>query len=213
MWLRLPIAIVLAALVSLALFFAMHFMISQGKGDINKNKDYSVVDFVRVKRESEVRTKKRVIPKKPPLPKTPPPPPELQVEQNETVAMPDLQMDMPRLSTSGVAGGPFIGGVGRGAGGVNQGDGDLIPLVKIAPRYPRKAALAGKEGWVKVEFTVTELGTVTDVKVLDSQPRRLFDRAAKKAILKWKFKPRVVDGKPVPRRAVQIIEFKLAEDG
>ncbi len=213
MWLRLPIAIVLAALVSLALFFAMHFMISQGKGDINKNKDYSVVDFVRVKRQSEIRTKKRVIPKKPPLPKTPPPPPELQVEQNETVAMPNLQMDMPRLSTSGVSGGPFIGGVGRGVSTVNQGDGDLIPLVKIAPRYPRKAALAGKEGWVKVEFTVTELGTVTDVKVLDSQPRRLFDRAAKKAILKWKFKPRVVDGKPVPRRAVQVIEFKLAEDG
>ncbi|WP_457676399.1 energy transducer TonB [Thiolapillus sp.] len=212
MLLRLPIAIVLAALVSLALFFAMHFMISQGKGDINKNKDYSVVDFVRLKRESETRLKKRVIPKKPPLPKEPPPPPELNVAQEETVAMPNLQMDMPRLSTSGISGGPFIGGVGRGVGAA-QGDGELIPLVKIAPRYPRKAALAGKEGWVKVEFTVTELGTVTDVKVLDSKPRRLFDRAAKKAILKWKFKPRVVDGKPVPRRAVQVIEFKLAEDG
>lgn len=57
------------------------------------------------------------------------------------------------------------------------------------------------------------MGTVTDVKILDSKPRRLFDRAAKRAILKWKFKPRVVDGKPVPRRAVQTIEFKLAEDG
>ncbi|WP_456375645.1 energy transducer TonB [Thiolapillus sp.] len=212
MLLRLPIAIVLAALVSLALFFAMHFMISQGKGDLNKTRDYSVVDFVRLKRESETRVKKRVIPKKPPLPKEPPPPPELQVAQDDAVAMPNLQMDMPRLSTSGVSGGPFIGGVGRGAS-TGQGDGELIPLVKIAPRYPRKAALAGKEGWVKVEFTVTELGTVTDVKVLDSKPRRLFDRAAKKAILKWKFKPRVVDGKPVPRRAVQTIEFKLAEDG
>ncbi|WP_456448923.1 energy transducer TonB [Thiolapillus sp.] len=213
MWLRLPIAMILAALVSLALFFAMHFMISQGKGDINKTQDYSVVDFVRLKRDSEVRVKKRVVPKKPPLPKEPPPPPELQVEQNDTVAMPNLQMDMPRLSTSGVSGGPFIGGVGRGATSAHRGDGELIPLVKIAPRYPRKAALAGKEGWVKVEFTVTELGTVTDVKVLDSKPRRLFDRAAKRAILKWKFKPRIVDGKPVPRRAVQTIEFKLAEDG
>jgi protein TonB len=121
-------------------------------------------------------------------------------------------MDMPRLSTSGVAGGPFIGGVGRGTG-VAQGDGDLIPLVKIAPRYPRKAALAGKEGWVKVAFTVTELGTVTAVSIVDSKPRRMFDRAAKKAILKWKFKPRVVDGKPVPRKAVQVIEFKLEKDG
>ncbi len=213
MLLRLPIAIILAALVSLALFFAMHFMISQGKGDLNKVADYSVVDFVRLKHESETRVKKRVIPKKPPLPKTPPPPPELQVAQDDAVAMPNLQMDMPRLSTSGVSGGPFIGGVGRGTGSATRGDGDLIPLVKIAPRYPRKAALAGKEGWVKVEFTVTELGTVANVKVVDSKPRRLFDRAAKKAILKWKFKPRIVDGKPVPRRAVQVIEFKLAPEG
>ncbi len=212
MLLRLPFAILLAAAVSLALFFAMHFMISQGKGDLNKTRDYSVVDFVRLKRDSEIRVKKRVIPKKPPLPKEPPPPPELQVEQNETVAMPNLRMDMPRLSTSGVAGGPFIGGVGRSGASVGQGDGELIPLVKIAPRYPRKAALAGKEGWVKVEFVVTELGTVRDVKVLDSKPRRLFDRAAKKAVLKWKFKPRVVDGKPVPRKAVQVIEFKLSKD-
>lgn len=212
MLLRLPFAIILAALVSLALFFAMHFMISQGKGDINKSQDYAVVDFVRLKRESETRLKKRVIPKKPPMPKAPPPPPELQIAQDDAVAMPNLQMDMPRLSTSGIAGGPFIGGVGGGTG-LAQGDGELIPLVKIAPRYPRKAALTGKEGWVKVEFTVTELGTVSDVDVIDSKPRRLFDRAAKRAILKWKFKPRVVDDKPVARRAVQVIEFKLAEDG
>ncbi|WP_456418553.1 energy transducer TonB [Thiolapillus sp.] len=211
MLLRLPFAIILAAFVSLALFFAMHFLISQGKGDLNRTQDYSVVDFVRLKRDSETRVKKRVIPEKPPLPKEPPPPPELQVAQNDAVAMPQLQMDMPRLSTSGISGGPFIGGVGRGAG-MAQGDGDLIPLVKIAPRYPRKAALAGKEGWVKVQFTVTELGTVKDVQVLDSKPRRLFDRAAKKAILKWKFKPRIVDGKPVPRKAVQVIDFKLSEE-
>jgi len=209
--LRLPFAIMLAALVSLALFFAMHYMISQGKGDINKTADYSVVDFVRLKHETETRVKKRVIPKKPPLPKEPPPPPELQVAKDDAVAMPKLQMDMPRLSVSGISGGPFVGAMGQGVG-IGQGDSELIPLVKIAPRYPRRAALAGKEGWVKVEFTVTEMGTVTDVKVLDSKPRRLFDRAAKKAILKWKFKPRIVDGKPVARRAVQVIEFKLARE-
>jgi protein TonB len=65
---------------------------------------------------------------------------------------------------------------------------------------------------VKVEFTVTPLGTVEDVKVLDSKPPRVFDRAAKRAILKWKFKPKVVDGKPVSRRAVQVIEFKLSKE-
>lgn len=207
---RLPLAIIGAGLMALALFYAMHFMISQGKGRINRSEDYSVVDFVRLKRDSETRLKKRVIPKKPPLPKEPPPPPQLSVVQENNVAMPNLKMDMPRIINSGVAGGPFMGGMGSGAG-IAQGDGDLIPLVKIAPRYPRKAALNKKEGWVKVVFTVTELGTVTDVKVVDAKPRRLFDRAAKKAILKWRFKPRIVDGKAVPRRAVQIIEFKMEQ--
>jgi len=208
---RLPLAIIGAVLMALTLFYAMHFMISQGKGRINKSEDYSVVDFVRLKRDSETRLKKRVIPKKPPLPKEPPPPPKLSVAQENNVAMPNLKMDMPRISNTGVAGGPFMGGMGSGSG-VAQGDGELIPLVKIAPRYPRKAAMNKKEGWVKVEFTVTELGTVADVKVVDAKPRRLFDRAAKKAILKWKFKPRIVDGKAVPRRAVQTIEFKLEQE-
>ena len=210
MLLRLPIAVLLAVVVTLGLFYAMHFMISRGKGDLNRVEDYTVVDFVRLKRESETRLKKRVIPEKPPLPKEPPPPPKLSLAEDNRVDMPQLKMDMPKLATSGVSGGPFLGAVG--GTGAGTGDGELIPLVKIAPRYPRKAALAGKEGWVKVEFTVTELGTVKDVKVIDAKPRRLFDRAAKRAILKWKFKPKVVDGKPVPRRAVQVIEFKLAKE-
>ncbi len=208
---RLPLAIIGAVCMALALFYAMHFMISQGKGRINRSEDYSVVDFVRLKHESETRLKKRVIPKKPPLPKEPPPPPQLSVARKNNVAMPNLKMEMPIIPNIGVSGGPFMGGMGSGAG-IVQGDGDLIPLVRIAPRYPRKAALAKKEGWVKVEFIVTELGTVTDVNVVDAEPRRLFDRAAKKAIMKWKFKPSIVDGKPVPRKMVQVIEFKLVDD-
>ncbi len=47
------------------------------------------------------------------------------------------------------------------------------------------------------------------VKVLEAQPKGWFERAAKRAILKWKFKPKVVNGHPVARRAVQVIEFKL----
>lgn len=207
---RLPLALLGAIFMALALFYAMHYMISQGKGNINKADDYSVVDFVRLKRDSETRLKKRVIPKKPPLPKEPPPPPQLNVAQDNNVAMPDLKMEIPNIANSGVSGGPFIGGVGGAA--VAQGDGDLIPLVKIAPRYPRKAAMAKKEGWVKMAFTVTALGTVKDISVVDAKPRRLFDKAAKRAILKWKFKPRVVDGKAVPRKAVQTIEFKLTDD-
>jgi protein TonB len=210
MALRLPFAMLLAAVVALGLFYLMHFMISQGKGEINRTEDYSVVDFVRLKREAETRLKKRVIPEKPPMPKEPPPPPKLSVSQEQDVSMPQLKMDMPRLTASGVKGGPFMGAMGTGEP-ISE-NADLIPLVKIAPRYPRKAAMAGTEGWVKMAFTVTELGTVTDVEVVDADPRRVFDREAKQAILKWKFKPKVVDGKPVKRQATQVIEFKLTED-
>ncbi|MEN8179747.1 MAG: energy transducer TonB [Pseudomonadota bacterium] len=207
---RLPIALICAVIVSLALFYAMHFMINQGKEGINKAEDYSVVDFIRLKREAQTQIKKRVIPKKPPLPKEPPPPPQLSVAEEQNVSMPQLKMEVPRIASSGISGGPFMGIMGGGV--TTEENAELIPLAMIAPMYPRKAALEGKEGWVKLEFTVTKLGTVKDVKVLGSKPRRVFDRAAMKAILKWKFKPRVIDGKAVERRATQVIEFNLTQD-
>ncbi len=86
---------------------------------------------------------------------------------------------------------------------------EVIPLFKLAPEYPRKAARAGKEGWVKLEFTITRQGTVTDAAVVEARPRRLFNRAALRAIRKWRFKPRINGGKPVATRATQIIEFTL----
>lgn len=87
---------------------------------------------------------------------------------------------------------------------------EVVPLLKLAPKYPRKAARAGKEGWVKIAFTITRNGKVTDAAVVDARPHRLFDRAALQAIRKWQFKPKVSDGRAVPRRATQVIEFKLA---
>lgn len=87
---------------------------------------------------------------------------------------------------------------------------DVVALLRIEPVYPRKAARDGKQGWVKVGFTITERGTVIDAVVLDSRPRRIFNRSALTAIRKWRFKPKLVNGKPVPRQATQVIEFKLA---
>ena len=210
MSLRVPIALLLAAAVSLGLFYLMHVMISSGHGRLDRTESYSVVDFVRLKRESETQLKKRVIPEKPPLPKEPPPPPQMSVAQTPDPQMPEIRMNMPKISSTGVTGGPFMGVVG-GAVSTTE-NAELIPLVRIAPRYPRKAAMAGTEGWVKLSFTVTKEGSVKDVEVVEAKPRRVFDRAAKQAILKWKFKPKVVDGKPVERQAVQTIDFKLTSD-
>ena len=90
------------------------------------------------------------------------------------------------------------------------GQDQAIPLLRLEPSYPRKAAMAGQEGWVKVAFTITEEGKVIEAVVTDSRPRRVFDRSALRAIRKWRFRPKVVDGRPVKSQATQLIEFKLS---
>jgi protein TonB len=90
-------------------------------------------------------------------------------------------------------------------------DGEVIPLVRIPPRYPRSAARRGLEGVVTVSFTITVTGTVRDPVVVSATTKNTFNKAALKAILKWKFKPQVVDGKPIERKATQEIVFKLAK--
>ena len=101
------------------------------------------------------------------------------------------------------------GGPTAGLGDAGS-SGDVIALFRVEPVYPRKAARNGDEGWVKLEFTITEQGTVIDPVVLDARPRRTFNRSAITAIRQWRFKPRLVGGKPVPVRATQVIEFNLA---
>lgn len=191
--------------VALGLFYLMQLMVT-ADARVGKGEKFAVVDFVRLKQEREPETRQRTLPKKPPPPKKPPTPPKMKVSQNETPQNPDLKMDMPNIKGFKLGGGPFLGG------GPVSGDGDIIPLVRIAPQYPRKAAMAGTEGWVEVGFIITETGLVRDPHVIRSEPRRIFDRAAMRAILKWKFKPKLVDGKPVERKATQIITFKLAPE-
>mgnify|MGYP001817523305 CR=1 FL=1 len=95
-------------------------------------------------------------------------------------------------------------------GGSGSDEAEAIPIFKIEPKYPRDAARKRIEGWVKLEFTITESGTVSDPAVVDSRPRRTFDRSAIQSIRKWRFKPKLVDGRPVQRKASQVIEFRLA---
>lgn len=82
-------------------------------------------------------------------------------------------------------------------------DGEYLPIVRVEPIYPTRAASRGIEGWVIVEFTVTANGSVRDPVVVQSEPSSIFNRAVERAVLKWKFKPRVVDGTPVEVPGVQ----------
>ncbi|MFK8011564.1 MAG: energy transducer TonB [Marinicellaceae bacterium] len=99
----------------------------------------------------------------------------------------------------------------NGPNGDVSKNGDAMCIVCIQPIYPHIASRLGTEGWVKVEFTVNKFGEVDDVKVIDSQPKRIFDQATIRSIYKSKFKPLVVDGKAMQQVATQVIQFKIEE--
>ena len=83
-------------------------------------------------------------------------------------------------------------------------------LVKGSPaRYPTAAMRARQEGWVVVSFTVDPDGKTSDVKVVESQPRHVFDRAAIDAVERYRFNPAMKDGVAVSSVKQQRIEFKL----
>ena len=85
----------------------------------------------------------------------------------------------------------------------------LIPLVKIQPKYPREALKEGKTGFVTVKLTVDEKGRVTSAIIEEANPPKIFDAAVIQAVLKWKFKPRVIDGVPIKQVGLTTIEFNL----
>lgn len=205
--LRTPFAAVLAVGVTFGLFIFMYKLISSGDSMDQNLEAISGIRFGPVDIPDDVARRERRKPKPPPKPKDPPPPPKMQVSKPQEVVQNMPPIDIPNVDN------PMVGGEGMFIGSFGTVDkteeGDIIPVVVIRPMYPRDAAIQGLEGWVKVEFTITEVGTVKSPRVVDADPPRIFNREALRAILKWKFKPRVVDGVAVERLATQTIDFSL----
>lgn len=202
---RIIVSFVVGVGVALGLFFLMHGMINGEHSAPNKSDNLNLVDFITLEKDQTTKFKNREVPKKPPPPKEPPPPPDLQVQKQVSPNTPQVKMNIPSLNVPFGAGtGPFLGQ--RGGGGSQTSD--LIPLYRIQPQIPREALMSGTSGWVKVRFTVMEDGSVEDPEVVDSSAR-MFIRPALRAIVRWKFKPKIVDGKPVRHQAVQTINFNV----
>jgi len=204
---RLIFSAVGGIIIALTLLWLMQLMVVKDDNKIVVKAQRPVMEFVRLKRPSETHLKQREKPEEPPPPESPPPQmPELELATNQpTVNAPDIAMAMPKLS--GLAmdfNGPYIGAVRQGSP-----DRDFMVLSRIPPRYPYRAERKKIEGWVKVSFVITAQGTVQDAIVVDAKPKGIFDKAALQAILKWRFKPRINNGKPVATRADQTINFTL----
>ncbi len=197
-----------AIFAGLSLFYLMQIMIKADSLYEKPDKMRTYLNFVRVKQNEELRTKERQPPKEPPPPEKPPETPDL----SDQIARfnPSLNMDMPSIGMAVNSGdGPYLGALQKGDG-LSGFDTDVIPIVQVPPAYPRGPKQAGIEGYVTMAVTIRPDGTVFNVKILESQPKRLFDKAATDAMKRWKFRPKVVDGNPVEQRAKQTIEFKLA---
>ncbi|MCC2606827.1 energy transducer TonB [Planctobacterium marinum] len=90
--------------------------------------------------------------------------------------------------------------------------GEARPVVRISPQYPATAARDGIEGWVVLSFSINQTGGVEDVEILDAEPKRVFNREAIRALRKWKYRPKVVDGKLVKQTQITVqLDFKLEQ--
>ena len=194
--------LVSGSLFAFMLFLLMYLMIKPGDLDLEALKNRQMIDFIRIKKDDTLNERDRKLPDKPPPPKRPPPP---EIDQPELKKMPTpmLDIELPDINMPIDTDGALVGG------GQFLGDGGLIPLVRIAPRYPRKALIEGREGYVIVELLVDEKGSVISASVVEAKPSSIFNAAAIQAVLKWKFNPRVSGGVAVKQRGLTTIEFTI----
>ena len=182
-------AILLSAPVVVGLFMIMHSLIDKDfeNPEVSNSK---IAELVQPDEEIKLDTTTKK-PEKVEEPEEPPP--ELEMAQI------NLDMDIDVANTAPIAN----VNVEISSSGMSSGDGEYLPIVKVAPIYPRRAQTRGISGYCIVEYTVTKSGSIRDPQAVDCQPSGVFDRASVKAAEKFKYKPRVVDGEPIEVAGVQ----------
>ena len=78
-----------------------------------------------------------------------------------------------------------------------------------APDYPAAALRAGASGEVVLRIEVDDRGRPAEVSVVSSSRNRDLDRAALRAVRRWRFEPALRDGQPVPGTVQQSIRFDV----
>ncbi len=187
----------LGVLITCGLVGVMTFLISQDfelpeEGERTKISDIRMPDReIETRYDNEKPDKPDEVQEQPDIPQADLDPPDISAEA--------VNISAPQVETNfDVSGGTFVS------------DGDYLPITRVEPTYPTRAASRGIEGYVIVEFTVTETGAVINPVVVEAEPSSIFNRAAERAVSKWKYKPRVIDGTPVQVPNVRTqLTFKL----
>ena len=191
---RLSIGILIGVVVTAALFWFMQYLIETADRELNEGASGHLIDFVRLKRDESIQ-RRQLKPKKPPPPDAPPPQPPTPQLENLNPNAEKIAISAAPVETDIEMSGGFSLGVGEG---------DYLPIVKVAPIYPQRALSRGVEGFCVVQYTVTRQGTIRDPFVIEDQcTSSLFHRASVQAAMKFKYKPRVIDGQAVEVPGVQ----------
>ena len=191
---RLVTGLALGLVVTAGLFWMMQYLIDSADRELNEGASGHLLDFVRLKRDENIE-RRQLKPKKPPPPDTPPP-------QPPTPKLDNLNPNAEKIAISAVPVNTDIEMSGGFSLGI--GEGDYLPIVKVAPIYPQRALSRGVQGFCVVQYTVTRQGTTRDPMVVESMcTSSLFHRASVQAALKFKYKPRVLDGQAVEVPGVQ----------
>lgn len=217
---RLAVPLSGAVLITLLLFALMRWLIYSPASRAPRPPPPQVVEIV----QQEPEQPKPTAGGSPPPPTALPPPPSLSSLSELAVPIADVpaidasspNMEFsPNLTGSkgfGAAFGGFAGsgsGTGTGSGfGAGQGfkGATLVPLSTQRPQIPESAYRRGIEGWVQVVFVVNTEGRVQDIKIVDAQPKGVFEAAAVAGVATWLY-----ERSQVAREVTQKIEFKLED--
>jgi len=193
---RIPLALLLGGLLTLAMFWVLWKLIS-APIDVTQMREATRIEFTRMRKDTEVASKREQKVER----ERPPPAPEV---PRMAFSSGSVESNVATLTPSVDARGA-MSGLSLSAGS----DRDTIPLVRVPPDYPPRALNRGLEGWVQVQFTITGTGSVKDAVVVKSSSK-VFEEAALKSILRWRYNPKIENGVAVDRVGVQtIIRFTL----
>ncbi|MBB1289854.1 energy transducer TonB [Pseudoalteromonas sp. SR43-6] len=174
-------AVIGGAAMTFAAFAFMQYLISgEQRAPVKLGGDI-IVEIFQAPEDSKVRHIQKIQPP-PPMPKVPKKAPPLDTSADPVLAISDF---------TPVTIDDFGGDINNT---INRPTGDATPIVRINPKYPTTAARDGIEGWVQLSFSISPTGEVIDPVVINAEPKRTFDREAIRAIKRWKYRPKVIEG-------------------
>ena len=190
--------------VAVLLFLGMAVMVVP-PDDFSLNREEPVlVDFSSRRQDSASETRSR---------KKPPPPPEAPVTpQSNTQDQTPAPVTAPALSLSPLSTDLSVGDLVSSSGlldGVSVADAEVAPLVRPPAVYPARAKMRNIEGSVTARLTIRPDGTVSDVEIIQAEPQGVFEREAMRAMYRYRFSPKMVNGEAVTQTATQTLEFSL----